>query len=102
MGMGQAQNAVGQRLKKRPAKPPRPRHPLDIALGVRIREVRTAQQPMVSQQWLARELGCTIQQVHKYESGENRVAFSRLCEIAVALDIKVLELIAPVVVPRQP
>lgn len=88
-------------MVKRPASPPRPRHPLDIALGARIKAVRLSQRPAVTQQWVARELGCTIQQVHKYESGETRVAFSRLCEIAKALDIGVIEMIAPILRPTS-
>lgn len=83
-------------MKKR-VKHPKLGHPLDIALGSRIKAVRTAQHPRVSQQWLARECGCTTQQIMKYECGQNRVSFSRLCEIANALDLTVLELIAPLV-----
>lgn len=82
-------------MKKRPAKPRKMPHPLDVKLGARIKEVRTTQLPKVSQEWLARELGCTIQQIHKYEAGQNRVTFSRLCEIAKALDMSLMKLIAP-------
>lgn len=71
--------------------------PLDIALGARIRQVRLEQKPFVSQQWLAREVGCTVQQIQKYEAGANRVAFSRLCAIAKALDMAIIDLISPVV-----
>lgn len=76
------------------------RDPLDVALGARIKKVREGQDPKVPQQWLAREIGCTIQQIQKYESGENRVSWSKLCHIARALDIGVIELIAPVVPPH--
>lgn len=85
-------------MKKR-ANPPKLPHPLDVALGARIKEVRLAQRPRLSLDWLARECRCTIAQIQKYESGENRVSFSRLCEIAKALDMPVLKLIAPVVLP---
>lgn len=78
---------------KKPAR--RPRDPVDIALGARIREVRLAQMPHVSQQWIAVECGVSFQQVQKYESGTDRVSFSRLCAIAKALDISVPDLIAP-------
>lgn len=74
--------------------------PLDIALGARIRDVRMAQTPRVSQQWLAQEIGCTVAQVYKYERGMNRIAFSRLCQIAKALDIDLIALIGPVIPPR--
>lgn len=86
-------------MKKRP-KLPKLAHPLEIALGARIKAVRTARDPRVSQQWLAREIGCTTQQIQKYESGENRIAFSRLCEIANALDMRVIDLIAPLLPNR--
>lgn len=69
-------------------------HPLDLALGKHIRDVRKA--AGVSQDWVARECGHTIQQQRKYEIGTNRVSWSRLCEIADALDISVIELITPV------
>lgn len=68
---------------------------MDIALGARIREVRNSQRPVVLQTWLASEIGCSAQQVQKYETGENQIAFSRLCEIAHALDMDALNLIAP-------
>lgn len=84
-------------MKKRAPKPPKLAHPLDIALGARIKEVRTSQAPRVTLQWLAQEIGCKAQQVQKYENGENRVSFSRLCEIAKALDVSVLDLIAPLI-----
>lgn len=89
---------MGQGLKKR-AKPARVRHPMDVALGARIREVRLAQQPQVTLLWLARECRCSVTQIQKFEIGENRVVFSRLCEIAKGLDISVLELIAPLFKP---
>lgn len=72
-------------------------HPRDVALGARIREVREAHNPRVTLRWMAHELGCTIQQLQKYEKGENRVAWSRLCEIAEALDLPLKDLIAPII-----
>lgn len=98
MAMGSAADALGQTLREHRHDPP---HPLDIALGARIREVREAQEPRVLQQWVAREIGCTAKQIQKYESGENRVSFSQLCKIARALDISVIDLIRPVV-PKHP
>lgn len=89
-------------MKKKGAKPVRLKHPMDVALGARIREVRLAQTPRVSQQWIAMECGFTIQQMHKYETGENSLRFSRLCEIADALDVSLLELIGPVVGSAHP
>ena len=34
---------------------------------------------------MARKLGLTFQQVQKYEKGENRIGFSRICDIADVL-----------------
>lgn len=70
-------------------------HALDVALGARIKAVRLAQVPRVSQQWVALECGISFQQLQKYESGTDRISFSRLCALATALDISVPDLIAP-------
>lgn len=53
---------------------------VDCAIGLRIRTCRAERS--LSQSALAAELGLTFQQVQKYESGANRVAASRLVEIA--------------------
>ena len=66
-------------------------HPLDIALGSRIRLRR--RELGLSQEQLARQIGITFQQVQKYEHGANRVSFSRLVEIAQALRCGVIDLI---------
>jgi transcriptional regulator with XRE-family HTH domain len=65
-------------------------HHLDVALGSRIRLRR--RELGRSQEQLAREVGITFQQVQKYEHGTNRVSFSRLVEIARALDCGVTDL----------
>ncbi|MGB8601547.1 MAG: helix-turn-helix transcriptional regulator, partial [Rhizomicrobium sp.] len=65
-------------------------HPLDIALGSRIRLRR--RELGMSQEQLARQIGITFQQVQKYEHGANRVSFSRLVEIAQALRCGVVDL----------
>lgn len=84
-------------MKKPRPKPPRLAHPLDVALGARIREVRESIRPKVTLDWIARECSCNLNQLQKYETGENRVSFSRLCEIAKALGMNVPDLIAPVI-----
>jgi transcriptional regulator with XRE-family HTH domain len=66
-------------------------HPLDIALGSRIRLRR--RELSYSQEQLAREVGITFQQVQKYEHGTNRVSFSRLVEIAHALHCSVVDIV---------
>jgi len=64
---------------------------LDVALGLRIRQRRKALG--VSQTALAEAIGLTFQQIQKYERGFNRVSFSRLIDIAHALDCRVVDLI---------
>jgi transcriptional regulator with XRE-family HTH domain len=66
-------------------------HPLDIALGSRIRLRR--RELGLSQEQLAREVGITFQQVQKYEHGTNRVSFSRLVEISQALHCGVIDIV---------
>jgi len=67
-------------------------HRLDVALGARIRRFRKARN--MSQERLAEAVGVTFQQIQKYERGANRVSFSRLALIALALDTPLPELIA--------
>jgi transcriptional regulator with XRE-family HTH domain len=66
-------------------------HPLDVALGSRIRLRR--RELGFSQEQLARAVGITFQQVQKYEHGTNRVSFSRLVEIAHALNCGVTDIV---------
>jgi len=66
-------------------------HPLDTALGSRIRLRR--RELGLSQEQLARQVGITFQQVQKYEHGTNRVSFSRLVEIARALNCGVMDIV---------
>ncbi len=68
-----------------------PPHPLDVALGSRIRLRRRERN--LSQEQLARRVGITFQQVQKYEHGTNRVSFSRLVEIAQALSCGVVDIV---------
>jgi transcriptional regulator with XRE-family HTH domain len=65
-------------------------HRLDIAIGQRIRERRRA--IGMSQQDLAEVLRITFQQVQKYERGANRISFSRLVEIADAMQCRLNDL----------
>jgi transcriptional regulator with XRE-family HTH domain len=67
-------------------------HRLDLAMGQRVRDRRQA--IGMSQRELADALGITFQQVQKYERGTNRISFSRLVEIAGALNISIAELAA--------
>jgi transcriptional regulator with XRE-family HTH domain len=67
---------------------------LDVALGLRIRLRRKAL--ALSQTALADAVGITFQQVQKYERGYNRVSFSRLVDIAHALECRVIDLIGDI------
>lgn len=58
---------------------------VDKKVGQRVRSRRLEIQ--MSQERLAELLGVTFQQVQKYEKGVNRIAVSRLLDIATALEI---------------
>ena len=59
----------------------------DRHVGARIRERRIMMG--LSQQQLARMIGVTYQQAHKYERGLNRISAGRLFEIAQVLGVPV-------------
>jgi transcriptional regulator with XRE-family HTH domain len=59
---------------------------VDLHVGRRIRERRVMLG--LSQQQLARIIGVTYQQAHKYERGLNRVSAGRLFSVAQALAIE--------------
>jgi transcriptional regulator with XRE-family HTH domain len=63
---------------------------LDRALGSAIRVRRLALG--VTQQDLAIRCGISFQQIQKYENGSNRIAFSRVAQIAEALETTVGDL----------
>ena len=65
--------------------------PLDMALGRNIRVRRKSLG--LSQSALGAAVGLTFQQIQKYESGANRVSFSKLMEISKALTCRVSNLI---------
>lgn len=54
-------------------------------IGRRVRERRLSLGMSMGE--LAEQIGVTYQQVQKYETGADRVAFSRMVEIAAALDV---------------
>lgn len=59
----------------------------DRRIGARVRARRL--EIGMSQERLAELLGVTFQQVQKYEKGVNRIAASRLFDIAAALNLPV-------------
>ena len=64
--------------------------PMDIALGAAVRIRRRSLG--ISQEALAEQCGVSFQQVQKYENGANRISFSRLVQIARALQCRVVDL----------
>ncbi|MGE0742965.1 MAG: helix-turn-helix domain-containing protein [Hyphomonadaceae bacterium] len=58
---------------------------IDKKIGQKVRTRRL--EVSMSQERLAELLGVTFQQVQKYEKGVNRIAASRLYDIAAALDL---------------
>ena len=62
---------------------------LDEALGNAIRTRRSA--VGMTQHELAGRCGISFQQIQKYESGANRISFSRLAQIANALGTSVAD-----------
>ena len=63
---------------------------IDRFLGHRIKQLRLL--ACMSQQQVARQLGVSSQQVHKYEKGMNRFSADRLLAIARLFDIAVGDL----------
>lgn len=64
---------------------PKTPHPIDLAVGARVREARLASG--LSQGALGARIGLTFQQVQKYENGANRISCSKLVEIADILGL---------------
>ena len=61
--------------------------PIDKHVGARLRMRRMMLEK--SQSWLADAIGLTFQQVQKYEKGTNRMASSRLQQVANILQVPV-------------
>ena len=78
--------------KKKPPigkKHPKP-HPVDIHVGKRIRHFRHLRG--MSQTDLAEQIGVKFQQLHKYESADNRISASKLKMAAEALNVSIKDL----------
>lgn len=60
-------------------------HPVDIHVGRKLKQVRTLRR--FSQTDVATRLGLSFQQIQKYEIGSNRIAASRLFELAQIFEI---------------
>ena len=62
---------------------------IDRHVGRRIRAYRLM--AGVSQVELGEAIGVSFQQVQKYETGQNRISASRLCQVAACLSVPVRE-----------
>ncbi len=60
------------------------KHPVDLYVGKRLKIARMKYG--LSQEELGQKVGITFQQIQKYEKGDNRIAASRLYELARLLD----------------
>lgn len=60
-------------------------HPVDVHVGRKLKEIRTLRR--FSQTDVATRLGLSFQQIQKYEIGSNRIAASRLFELAQIFDV---------------
>ncbi|QUJ75746.1 helix-turn-helix transcriptional regulator [Sulfitobacter albidus] len=60
-------------------------HPVDTHVGQKLKQIRTLRR--MSQTDVANRLGLSFQQIQKYEIGSNRIAASRLFELAQMFDI---------------
>jgi transcriptional regulator with XRE-family HTH domain len=60
-------------------------HPIDAHVGKTLKTARKLRG--MSQTDIALKLGVSFQQIQKYELGSNRIAASRLFELAQALDM---------------
>lgn len=69
------------------------KHPMDAALGQRLRTLRLERG--ISQEKLGERCGVTFQQIQKNESGTNRIGFSRLVEITRALSMRLGDVLSP-------
>ena len=63
------------------------RHPVDRHVGSRIRKRR--RQLGMSLKSLGKSVGRSLQQVHAYESGANRVCASLLWQFATSLEVPI-------------
>lgn len=60
-------------------------HPVDAHVGRKLKQIRTLRR--LSQTDVARSLDLSFQQIQKYEIGANRIAASRLFELAKIFEV---------------
>lgn len=64
----------------------------DIHVGRRVRALRKAARLSLAE--MAESIGVTYQQLHKYETGSNRISAGMLCNIALTLGCRIEALFA--------
>jgi transcriptional regulator with XRE-family HTH domain len=69
----------------------------DKAIGQRVRQFRVG--AGLSQERLSELLGVTFQQVQKYETGANRIAATRLLDIAAVLGVPIIQFYQGLIAP---
>jgi transcriptional regulator with XRE-family HTH domain len=76
-------------MKKAKRKKITPRSPtlIDVYIGAHIRKHRLARH--LTQRQLAKMSGVTMQQLQKYETGDNRVSAASLYEICKLLKVRI-------------
>jgi len=72
-------------IAKKLREPPVSADAADLALGVRLRQIREARR--ISRRIVAAGLGVSPQQVEKYETGLTRLSIGRLLRFAAVLDV---------------
>ena len=68
-----------------------PGTPIDLTLGQNLRSLRASKGLPLRD--LAKLLDVTFQQIHKYESGQNRISVPLLIEICQTLDVPIAVLL---------
>lgn len=86
--IGLKKSKASKKIAATPDRRKRKAEPVDLIISGRIRQRR--QELGLSQVELAKKLGISLQQIGKYEGGDNRVSAARLFDIANALDVSVM------------
>jgi transcriptional regulator with XRE-family HTH domain len=71
------------------AQGPRSTGSLDVHFGEKLKALRRTVVPKLTQEELAKALGLSFQQVHKYEQGKSRMSAAMMVRIAALLKVDV-------------
>jgi len=83
-GPGKSPNAARKITRRRV---PGERDPVDVHIGIRLKQRRTLLG--LSQEKLGEAIGLAFQQIQKFESGANRMGASRLFDMSYILDVPI-------------